>query len=196
MLKKDTAIYKTNYYFDIRHLLAQVSTNSYFNLSIDLMLRDPSLVSGSHIIRLIYSFDSTSDKQDESLNKVQNKDLTFEIIYKINGFKSVELNRNICLDACKGLALKCDNCLKPLNETMILNNGSLHKHALISQYFKVYQIRLKGEGKIVNGSLNEIVPSYGYSKLAADYFVQSQNKITGGGRLMLHANLMPSLKYS
>ena len=173
-----------NYTFDIRYIMADLYTDSYFELIIDMMLRDPSLNMGNYIVRLIYKFNNAASSRSEEVYKILNDDQTYQVIYSLNGLteKGAKLKfvRNLCLDACKGLQLKCENCLRPLNESMILNNGTLNNHIFISQYYKIYQISLRGEGVIANGSLSEEAPDFEMAKKASDYLIRSQNGITGG----------------
>jgi hypothetical protein len=183
---KDKAIYKTNYTFDIRYIKALIKTMSYFELKFDLMLRDIELISGNYIVRLIYAFKHNSDvsSDDESFAKIIDSDQTYKIIYNIKTDlvnRPLKFIRNICLDACKALELKCENCYKMLNETMIINNStSPNNHTFISQYYKIYQISLKGEGTILDAVLSEQSPYFDIAKLTGDYLVESQSKKTGG----------------
>jgi heparosan-N-sulfate-glucuronate 5-epimerase len=58
-----------------------------------------------------------------------------------------------------------------LNETLINNQ---------TQYYKVYQISLRGEGQIRNGLLSEQAPHFEMAKLTANYLIRSQSNKTGG----------------
>lgn len=150
------------------------------------MLRDIELISGNYIVRLIYAFKHNSDDSinEESFAKIIDTDQTYKIIYHISTDlinRPLKFIRNICLDACKALELKCENCYKMLNETMIVNNVTgVNNHSFISQYYKIYQISLKGEGSILDGVLSETMPYFDMAKLAGDYLVESQSKKTGG----------------
>ena len=75
------------------------------------------------------------------------------------------LIRNICIDACKALKLLwCEKCLQTIR----------------IPYYKLYQIGLKGNGRIENGFFSNKVPEIKLAKLAADYLVFSQTGATGG----------------
>jgi hypothetical protein len=174
----------------MRYVVADVYTDSYFELIIDLILRDTYLLADKYIIRLVYAFNSTSSSYEptESVTKTLEEDKTYKIVYILNQnfTRSLKFIRNICMDACKGLQLKrCDNCMKsdPLdssqyysddeNETRSVSNSSYH-------YYKVYQLALMGRGRIDNGYFREEVPHFELAKLTGDYLVSSQNQSTGG----------------
>ncbi|CAF0843279.1 unnamed protein product [Brachionus calyciflorus] len=183
---QERSIYKTNYSFDIRYLSADIYTNSTFNLTIDLMLRDPEISNGSHIIHLTYLFDSLNKTKSEYMNTILNIDNSYTILFKVNGLERdtpLKFIRNLCIDSCKALKINCENCLKSLNETMLQLNGSVGSNLYKIQYYKVYQIGLIGEGKILNGILSEKSPSFELAKISADFLVSNQNIKTGGWQI-------------
>ena len=172
----------------MRYLKASICTKTRFSLAFDVMLRDPALAQGNYIVRVVYTFSANleaSSTRDisEDLVKIENADKTYEIIYSINGLESSKklvIIRNICLDACKGLNIKCENCLSPLESTLVRVNGTLNKHTFINFYYKVYQIAMQGEGSIENAVFSEQPPHFDLARMAGDYLVSKQNANTGG----------------
>lgn len=144
------------------------------------MLRDHAISVESQIIRLIYSFNAYGRRKSESFTHKLIKDKSFEILYKIDGLNdSQKIIRNFCIDCCKALGIKSDNCFKSPNK-LKLTNGSEYNRYLKSLYFKVYQIGLIGEGQIKNAYFLEKSPGYQIAELVADYLVKTQNSQTGG----------------
>jgi heparosan-N-sulfate-glucuronate 5-epimerase len=137
-----------------------MSTQSYFELTFDLKC-DATLVScPNKYIQLVYSFNSTQP-ESETVKQVEEKDL-LSIIYAING-RSIKFTRTVCIDLCKCVPFKCEMCFKS-------------KEPL----YKIYQVALKGEGRINNGRFGSDVDSLELARLAGDYFLTSQNRQTGG----------------
>jgi len=166
----------------------------------DIILRDPTLITGNYIIRLVYSIERVNDvsKQAENVTKKVNDDQTFQVVYKLNQpfssnakAKPLKLVRNICIDACKGMRVSCENCLKPLNETLVPNNDTAD-HLFTSFYYKVYQISLKGEGKVFNAILSQQTPHFQIAKQTADYLRSTQNQTTGGWLIKAMKKFEPS----
>jgi hypothetical protein len=182
----------------MRYLVADVYTDSYFELIIDLILRDTLLLADKYIVRLIYAFNATSATATESVTKTLDEDKTYTIVYALsqNFTRPLKFVRNICMDACKGLQLKkCDNCMKSdpldssyyhhtnsagyIDETVIISNENRSNNSSY-HYYKVYQLALLGKGRIDNGIFREQVPHFELAKLTADYLVNSQSGLTGG----------------
>ena len=133
----------------MRYLVANLATNSSFEITVDIMLRDSSLVSGNFIVRLIYKVgaDSIGDKikPNEALETRVDSDQINYVIYSINGLGVAQLFvRNMCLDVCKGLRLKCNKCTKNINELLDIDNDLKNSRQIKSVYYKIYQISLKG----------------------------------------------------
>ena len=171
----------------MRYIVAEVSTETNFELMFDLMLRHLSLA----LVRLTYKFDVNflNEKQKEmteNFTTIENEDKTYNIIYQINGLEKQKRHkfvRNLCLDACKGLAIKCDNCFNSVDKPEFFINNTLNKqHSFINQFYKIYQISLKGQGRIENGSFREETssPHLEFAQMTADYFAKNQNSNTGG----------------
>lgn len=175
-----------NYSFDVRYLMADIKTSTKFELIIDLMLRDFNITQGNYIVRLVYKIESISAESTiEQMKSFQNDDKTYQVVYTIktkilkSSFKFI---RNFCLDACKALKIKCENCLKTIDELTIKNKNITNRNMLTGLYYKVYQIALTGEGSIENATLRDQTeaPHYHIAKQTADYLISTQNKQTGG----------------
>jgi hypothetical protein len=171
----------------MRFIIADLSTETSFELTFDLMIRHSSVV----LVRLVYKFDVNFLNEQlkistENFTVIKNQDKTFKLVYQINGLekqRNYKFVRNICLDACKGLEIKCENCLSSLDKPdFFINNTNNKQHSFINQYYKVYQISLKGQGRIENGSFREgnSPPHLEFAQMASEYFVRSQNLKTGG----------------
>jgi len=133
----------------MRYLVANLATNSSFEITVDIMLRDSSLVSGNFIVRLIYKVGANSIddkiKTNEALETRVDSDQINYVIYSINGLGATQLFvRNMCLDVCKGLRLKCNKCTKNINELRDIDNDFKNSRKIKSVYYKIYQISLKG----------------------------------------------------
>ena len=165
------------------------------------MLRDVALSAGNYIVRLVYSFNKTTESTNqEIIDKYLNQDQTYQVNYYLANQRlnnSLRFTRNICLDACKALGLKCENCMKPLNELLVVHNSTSKAHSFISLYFKVYQISLIGEGRIENASLREQSdsPDFEWAQLAADYLIESQNKTSGGWAVKVNRSFGKESKF-
>lgn len=137
---KEKSIYKMDYSKEIIYLIANVSTSTSFELMVDIMLRDHSLERGSFIVRLTYKVNSFSEsgKVEENISSFVNDDNIGHVEFSLKGIQSTfKFVRNFCLDACKGLKLKCSKCKSKASGT-------------VKSYYKVYQISLKGKLKLVN----------------------------------------------
>ena len=164
----------------MRYIVADVYTDSYFELIIDLILRDTYLLADKYIIRLVYAFNATirQTASAEYVTKMLEEDKTYKIVYdlKQNFAQSLKFVRNICMDACKGLQLKnCENCIRLDSDHDDLKEANSSYH-----YYKVYQLALRGKGRIDNGIFREMVPHFELAKLTADYLVMAQDQQTGG----------------
>jgi hypothetical protein len=143
---------------------------------IDLTIRENFEQDQSHqskIGRVIYAFDSSthSNYSSESIRTDQ-KGNSFTIQFKLkHNFRHLQkFIRNICIDACKALKLvACEKCLK----TPTSNSKNY-------QFYKVYQIGLKGNGRFHNGFFSEQIPEIELATQAADYLIFNQNAATGG----------------
>jgi len=172
----------------MRYILSDLSTETNFELTFDLMIRDSTLAQGNYIIRLVYKFSVDSLTKEkvctENFTTTENEDKTINVAYQINGVEkksSYKFIRNMCLDACKGLRIKCENCFNSLEkQDFFIKNTSNKQHTFMNQYYKVYQISLKGQGRIENGSFREKAPHLEFAQTASDYFVKNQNLKTGG----------------
>lgn len=156
-------------------------TENYFELIIDLILRDTYLQADNYIIRLIYAFNATKNEEPREYlingtDKDKTNTITYGLVQTFEANKTIKFVRNICMDACKGLKLKnCENCLKSDSSFTDGNSKTSSYH-----YYKVYQLALKGKGRIENGVFREQVPHYELAKISGDYFLSTQNKTTGG----------------
>lgn len=126
-------LYQMNYTsMDIRYFMADLETNSNFDLIIDLKLN----INGNNIVKLVYKFTTNlRNELNEHIVKIKTDEATYEIQFKIDLNRKVKFIRNLCIDTCKALKLnKCDDCLKSINNS-------------VSVFYKVYQISLLGQGK-------------------------------------------------
>jgi len=148
---KEKAIYKTNYSKDMRYMVANLATNSSFEITVDVMLRDQGLSSGNFIVRLVYKISTHSkngsSETEEALETYIESDQINYVVYSISGIRAsheLKFVRNLCLDACKGLKLKCTKCVKIIDELKDIDNDLKMDRLIVSVYYKIYQISLKG----------------------------------------------------
>ncbi len=112
---------------------------------IDIMLRDKALASNDFIVRLIYRVQSDPTSSTETATASTNEDNMRQVVYSIavaESANSIRVVRNLCVDACKGLKLKCSKCLQSIDELKEYKSD-----AVVGVYYKVYQISLKGNTK-------------------------------------------------
>ena len=142
---KEKTIYKTVYARDKRYWVADVSTRKSFEMIIDIMLRDQALASNDFIVRLIYKVESDPTSSTETATASTNEDNMRQVVYSIavaESANSIRVVRNLCVDACKGLKLKCSKCLQSIDELKEYKSDTV-----VGVYYKVYQISLKGNTK-------------------------------------------------
>lgn len=147
----EKTIYKTVYARDKRYLIADVSTKSSFEIIIDIMLRDQALASNDFIVRLIYRIrsDPIARVTRETVTTLTNEDGMSQVVYSIHvGKANLKVVRNLCVDACKGLKLKCSKCLRSIDDLKEYKSDRI-----VGVYYKVYQISLKGNLTFKNGRL-------------------------------------------
>ncbi len=182
----EKSIYKLISDYDFHLIQIEISAENFVELFFDVIFRESINSYDKHVIRVIYEL-RNAQFYSESFNN-ESKNTIHKITYKLNykfvdkaSDNSFKFMRNICIDACKGLApllKKCDLCY--LTREQIHNE--IENATLVTNfhYFKVYQFSLRGSGKFKNAFLNERINDIELAKLAADYFVETQDKHSGG----------------
>ena len=132
-------------------MVANLATNSSFEITVDIMLRDPSLSSGNFIVRLVYKVSAFSTgpgtETVETLETNVDSDQINYVVYSISGLRvsqDLKIVRNMCIDVCKGLRLKCTKCMKNIDDLRDVDNDLKNRRLIVSVYYKIYQISLKG----------------------------------------------------
>lgn len=106
------------------------------------MLRDQALASNDFIVRLIYRMrsDPIAQATRETVTTLTNEDGMSQVAYSIHlGKANLKVVRNLCIDACKGLKLKCSKCLRSIDDLKEYKSDKI-----VGVFYKVYQISLKG----------------------------------------------------
>jgi len=171
---EEYVLYETMYPIKTLYFQAEV----YFESDLEIKFEIYYFINEDHQkerIELIYSFNQIFEAS-VSQNFLENEKviksnltqegtsrLTFVLSRRPNSKNTFKLVRNICLDICKGLCLKCDKCV---NST--------------ANIIEIKKISLRGKGRIINARFLRQVPHFELAKLAADYLVQNQNLETGG----------------
>ena len=120
--------------------MAEISTESKLEIHFDIMIGDQALVKSSFLVRLIYKFNNSDDKEEETIKSFVDSDETHHVVYSLDGLRiEKRLVRNLCVDACKGLQIKSNKCFAISNYFK-----SNEKNKQMQRYYKVYQISLKG----------------------------------------------------
>jgi hypothetical protein len=183
----------------MRYMLVDICTNNSMQLIFDLMLKGfPRIKSATHsqsyqshnqnyLIRLIYLITTEPIQNRRTImSKTLNQDQTIQVTYLLKGEQEcksgrrLRLIRNICLDACKGVGqLKCDNCLKTIQEVFNENRNGNMTYSFVNFHYKLYQISAIGEGRVENGLFSDKAPHYELAKMAVDYLVMNQNSVSG-----------------
>jgi heparosan-N-sulfate-glucuronate 5-epimerase len=171
---KEHVMYETTYPIEMAYFQAdiQFESNSEIKFEINYSTIEDNQ---TQRIELIYAF-CQNFKMSNTYNFLENEKvlksystkegksrLTFVLYTTENSGNTFKLIRNVCLDICKGLLIKCDQCV---NST--------------TNIIEIRKISLKGKGRIANARFFRKIPHFEMATLAANYLVQSQNKKTGG----------------